>query len=172
MGHISPSQVNTNDSIVKGLWNDPVNTITNEFNGNIDDSNIKIGAAIATAKLATDAGITRGMLQNGLIRYRQGSTTGDNSWQTPGGNNTDVSTKTTFIQAGSSVGTGSGDFAITFPVAFTQVPLIVATVTSASGANAVVQITIVTTTTFTCRVHRNADNVDVAENFNWIAIGQ
>jgi hypothetical protein len=68
MGLISPTQVNTNDAIVKGLWNDPINTIANEFNGNIDNANIKSGAAIATAKLASDAGITAGMIGTGAIK--------------------------------------------------------------------------------------------------------
>ncbi len=36
----------------------PLNTIYNEFNGNIDNANIKSAAAIATSKLADDAGIT------------------------------------------------------------------------------------------------------------------
>jgi hypothetical protein len=40
----------------------PINTIVSEFNGNIDNANIKTGAAIATSKLASDAGITSGML--------------------------------------------------------------------------------------------------------------
>lgn len=43
-------------------YNTPITTIVNEFNGNIDNANIKTGAAIATAKLATDAGIVYGML--------------------------------------------------------------------------------------------------------------
>lgn len=67
MGTISPSQVNTGDAIVKDLWNNPINTITNEFNGNIDNANIKVGAAIATSKLAADAGITAAMISPGAI---------------------------------------------------------------------------------------------------------
>ena len=38
--------------------NTPINTIVNEINGNLDNSTIKAGAAIATSKLADDAGIT------------------------------------------------------------------------------------------------------------------
>lgn len=38
--------------------NTPINTIVNEVNGNLDNANIKSGAAIATSKLADDAGIT------------------------------------------------------------------------------------------------------------------
>lgn len=43
-------------------YNTPITTIVNEINGNLDNANIKTGAAIATAKLATDAGIVKGML--------------------------------------------------------------------------------------------------------------
>lgn len=45
----------------------PLNTIVSEFNGNIDNANIKTGAAIATSKLATDAGIVTGMLADGTV---------------------------------------------------------------------------------------------------------
>src|SRR4051812_42420252 len=38
--------------------NTPITTIVTELNGNIDNANIKTGAAIATSKLADDAGIT------------------------------------------------------------------------------------------------------------------
>lgn len=39
-------------------YNTPITTIVNEVNGNLDNANIKGGAAIATSKLADDAGIT------------------------------------------------------------------------------------------------------------------
>lgn len=39
-------------------YNTPITTIVNEVNGNLDNANIKSGAAIATSKLADDAGIT------------------------------------------------------------------------------------------------------------------
>lgn len=38
--------------------NTPLTTLANEINGNLDNSNIKSGAAIATSKLADDAGIS------------------------------------------------------------------------------------------------------------------
>jgi hypothetical protein len=58
MGVISPSQSNPGDEITASRINTPVNQIAAEFNGNIDNANIKAGAAIATSKLADDAGIT------------------------------------------------------------------------------------------------------------------
>lgn len=39
-------------------YNTPITTVVNEINGNLDNTNIKTGAAIATSKLADDAGIT------------------------------------------------------------------------------------------------------------------
>lgn len=47
--------------------NTPITTIVNEFNGNIDNDNIKSGAAIATSKLASDNGIAAGMLSSSAI---------------------------------------------------------------------------------------------------------
>jgi hypothetical protein len=45
----------------------PLNTIVSEFNGNIDNANIKSGAAIATSKLASDAGIATGMIADAAV---------------------------------------------------------------------------------------------------------
>lgn len=39
-------------------YNTPITTIVNEFNGNIDNDNIKTAAAISTAKLASDGFLT------------------------------------------------------------------------------------------------------------------
>jgi hypothetical protein len=48
-------------------YNTPLNTVVNEFNGQIDNANIKTGAAIATSKLASDAGIVAGMIAPGAV---------------------------------------------------------------------------------------------------------
>ena len=57
MGLITVPQVSDGDTAEASDINTPVNTIANEFNGNIDNANIKSGAAIATSKLADDGGI-------------------------------------------------------------------------------------------------------------------
>lgn len=44
----------------------PLNTIYNEFNGNIDNSNIKAGAAISTSKLADDVVTTPKILDDAV----------------------------------------------------------------------------------------------------------
>lgn len=52
MGLISPAQVQDGTTSVNAAAvNNPINTIANEFNGNIDDANIKPGAAIAGSKV-------------------------------------------------------------------------------------------------------------------------
>lgn len=48
-------------------YNTPITTIVNEFNGNIDNNNIKGAAGIATSKLADDAGITTAKVADAAI---------------------------------------------------------------------------------------------------------
>ena len=68
MGLISPVQAADGTTPVNAASvNNPINTIANEFNGNIDNSNIKAAAAIATAKLASDNGILAAMLSSSAI---------------------------------------------------------------------------------------------------------
>lgn len=43
-------------------YNTPITTIVNEINGALDNSNISASAAIATSKIATDAGLPAGAL--------------------------------------------------------------------------------------------------------------
>ena len=45
----------------------PLTTIANEINGNLDNANIKVGAAIGTAKLADDAGITTAKIADAAV---------------------------------------------------------------------------------------------------------
>lgn len=56
-------------------YNTPITTIVNEFNGNIDNANIKTGAAIATSKLADDAGISAAKLADGAVTGSKLATT-------------------------------------------------------------------------------------------------
>lgn len=48
-------------------YNTPITTIVNEINGNLDNANIKSGAAIATSKLADDAGVTTAKIADGAV---------------------------------------------------------------------------------------------------------
>lgn len=67
MGTISVSLPSDGTTADVADYNTPVTTIVNEFNGNIDNANIKTGAAIATSKLADDAGITGAKLATSAI---------------------------------------------------------------------------------------------------------
>lgn len=55
MGLISPTQVSDGTTADASDVNNPINTIANEFNGNIDNSNIKTAAAISGSKLADNS---------------------------------------------------------------------------------------------------------------------
>jgi hypothetical protein len=67
VGLISVSQSADGETAEAADINGPVNTIANEINGNLDNANIKTAAAIATSKLATDAGISTGMVADAAI---------------------------------------------------------------------------------------------------------
>lgn len=54
MSLISPAQISDGTTIDAADVNNPINTIANDYNGNIDNSNIKSAAAIDGAKVATN----------------------------------------------------------------------------------------------------------------------
>lgn len=138
-------------------------------NKTIDASSNTI-SSIGTTSLSDDA-VTAAKLQYGTVRSRQGGTTGDNNWYSSGTSNTDTTAKAVFTQVG-RIGTSAGaDTTVTFPSAFTYTPIVVAITSSAGGANSFAIVTATTTTTFTCRCI-NDGGARVAENINWIAIGQ
>lgn len=55
MGLISPAQVSDGTTADASDVNSPINTIANEFNGNIDNANIKSAAAIDGSKIASNS---------------------------------------------------------------------------------------------------------------------
>jgi len=55
MGLISPTQVTDGTTADASDVNNPINTIANEFNGNIDNANIKTAAAIDGTKIASSS---------------------------------------------------------------------------------------------------------------------
>lgn len=61
MAQVSVSLPSDGDTIEVADYNTPINTIITDYNGNIDNSNIASGAAIAGSKLA-DGGITNAKL--------------------------------------------------------------------------------------------------------------
>lgn len=130
-------------------------------------ANLVADASITTAKLVNDA-VTDAKLIYGKVRSRQGGSATD--WSTAGTTTYDYSGTDTFIQTGTRAIT-TDNFVITFPTAFNQVPNVVATVSTAASANAWVEITARTATTFTVRVI-NQTAVQTTETITWIAVGQ
>lgn len=124
-------------------------------------------ANVTTAKVA-DTNITNAKLKYGMIRYRQNGNSGDAAWNVNGSTNTDTSAKDTFIQAGTVVPAGLTTN-ITFPTAFTQVPLVFVTPAGSSGNfSAGWYIVLESTTGFSFVA---ADYTHVT-GIRWMAIGQ
>lgn len=68
MAIISPAQISDGTTIDAADVNNPINTIANEFNGNIDNNNIKTAAAIDGSKIA-DNSISASKLQNAAVGW-------------------------------------------------------------------------------------------------------
>lgn len=150
-------------------YNTPITTITNEINGNLENANIKAGAAIDGSKLADDS-ITAAKLATGQVYRRQGGDASD--WSVAGTTTYDVSATDVKIQAGSVVAT-SADFTITFPVAYTNKPLVFLSTNSASSVNAFprYKISTITNTTVAVTLITDAGAVSTTESVAWLAMG-
>jgi len=125
---------------------------------------------IATADIANDA-VTAAKMIYGTVRNRQGGTTGDDSWTTPGTSNTDTTAKNIFSQVGCVNSSASAGVTVTFPIAFSQKPVVFLTALTNDTGN-VYGIAISTTTTNFSLTAIDAGNNRRAETFNWLAIGQ
>lgn len=179
MGTISVSLPSDGQTADAADYNTPVTTIVNAINGGLDNANIASGAAIATSKLADDAGVTTAKIANdavtdaklvyGKVRSRQGGSA--TNWSTVGTTTYDYSATNTFIQCGTILSNASPK-TITFPTAFTQIPLVIGTVSSTAAANCFVKIGTVTTTTVQIQVITADNTASTAENVNWLAIGE
>lgn len=121
--------------------------------------------------IANDA-VKSAKLFYGLIRNRQGSTTGDNTWLTNGTNNTATDGKDVFIQVGSVAGSSGGTVTVTFPTAFTVAPLVLATnnTLASNAANPVIHSISASQFVFTNRDVGTGSNTN--EGISWLAVGQ
>lgn len=72
MANISVSLPSDGQTADVADYNTPINTIVNEFNGNIDNSNIKSGAAIDGSKLAS-GGVGTTQLADGSVTFAKTS---------------------------------------------------------------------------------------------------
>lgn len=188
MGVISPAQISDGTTMDGADVNNPINTIANEFNGNIDNNNIKTGAAIATAKLASDAGITDAMITASTITGTKLAGTYRLTRQNDTANVTEATAK---IYTGWGVITPGvaavASETVTFPAAFTSAPIVIltsggdnASLTTYGSGGANVKDTIVgeaisvTTTQFTARLQARDNTNWAAGNtvfYQWFAIG-
>lgn len=84
------------------------------------DSSKVVDGSIVSGDLSATAGITDGQLVNGKVANRQGGSA--TNWSTSGTNNYVPSASK--IQCGAGQTNGSGTLTITFPVAFSDVPLV------------------------------------------------
>lgn len=166
MSIISVTNVNDGDAVTAASVNNQVNTIVNDYNGNITAPNLATGA-VTTAKIAA-ANVTAAKLLYGTVRQRQGGATGDASWLTNGTSNTDTSAKDVFIQVGNAAAS-SQSTTITFPVAFNQVPLVLVTPSGSSGNFSAGWYLVTQTTTSFIFVAQDYTKVT---GISWIAIGQ
>lgn len=147
--------------------------------GGLTTDTLNSSGATTIAGLFTPAGgvanntISPASLLNGLIAQRQGGTTGNASWQTNGTSNTNTSTTNVFIQVG--VGNiSANETAVTFPVAFNQIPIVIGAPNTATSQNSSFRARSVTTTGFIALLTNNstASTPVTNENFAWVAIGQ
>ena len=119
----------------------------------------------------TDDTVKSAQMLYGMVRARQGGTTGDASWATVGTSNTDTSSKDVFIQVGSRAITAAPT-TITFPNAYSQVPMVFATTYLPTSVNAFTEITAITTTTFSMRMFTDTGVAATTEFAFWMAVGQ
>lgn len=114
--------------------------------------------------------ITAANILYGKLRKRQGGSA--TNWGTTGTNSYDYSAVDVFTQAGSIALTNGAGITVTFPQAFNQVPIVVASVSSANAANGFVVVKSITATTFLIYHINTAGSATTSETANWIAIGQ
>lgn len=136
----------------------PIQRASDNQTSKVTGSNLLPADSVASSKMLY-----------GMVRNRQGGTTGDNSWYTTGTSNTNTDAKDAFWQVGSKA--TSGDTTVTFPTTYNQVPVVYAGTATAAGFNVFTVITNVTTTGFTYR-QIDAGGAARDESIMWMAVGQ
>jgi len=128
-----------------------------------------LGANSVTTSSITNQSITGTKLINGIIKRRKGGSASD--WNTNGTTVVDTSTSDVVFQTGSALNTNA-DVAVTFPVAFTNKPMVIVGMMSANGINGTVRAFNITTIGFTFRVLDTTWALAASsEDIGWIAIG-
>lgn len=126
-----------------------------------------LDANVTTAKVADDA-ITDAKLVNGKVYRRQG---GDaNNWSSVGTTTYDVSGSDVKIQTGCIFNNASPKV-ITFPVAFTNTPTVMASVVSVNSTSCFAIASGVSNSSFSCQVYDHTGATNNGQDVAWIAIG-
>lgn len=168
MSTISVTNISDGDAVTAASINNQVNTVVNDYNGNITSANLASNAV--TAAKITAANVTDAKLVYGKVRSRQGGST--TNWQTTGTTTYDYSATDVFIQTG-SVACTSGAITVTFPTAFAQIPVVYASTTSAGTANTTTIVKSITATNFVIyQLVVSTGAGATTETANWIAVGQ
>lgn len=142
-------------------------TIADFTNSPHDHGDADDGGQIVSGAIPADA-INDSQMIFGKVRSRQGGSATD--WSSQGTSSFDPSATNTFVQVGAIIATAGSYKTVTFPTAFSQVPVVIAAPSSASGF-----------TTFVTTRNHTATGFDFAcfditataraEEINWIAIG-
>ena len=119
--------------------------------------------AVESAKIKADA-VTADKLVNGLVYRRQGGSA--TIWEAVGTTTYDTSAVNAKIQCGTRA-VGATQVDVTFPVAFTYAPIVLAVPQRGANAYSAFYVASVATTGFSF-ISQTYANVD---NFYWIAIG-
>jgi hypothetical protein len=146
--------------------NTPLSTIYNDYNGNITSANLAANSVTTTQ--ITDDNVTDAKLVNGKVYRRQGGSASD--WDTVGTTTYDTSGTDIKIQSG-TIFNNAAPKTITFPVAFTNKPLVIVSVSSINTTSCFAIVGTITASSFTCYVYDNTGSPNGDQNVNWVAIG-
>jgi len=149
----------------------PNTTVTVDGGGVYTVANAAISANFYTSGIVAQ-GFALGQFLNGLVKHRQGGTSGDGAWNTNGTNNTNVSPKNVKIQVGTCTSGAGGVGSVTFPEAFTQAPIVIAMVISGSNGFWCQLDSAASTTGFTITCWSSTTGLTANKVISWIAIGQ
>lgn len=167
MSTISVNNINDGDAVTASSVNSQINTIVNDYNGNIDSTNLAPGS-VGTSEVLDD-NITDAKLVYGKVRSRQGGSA--TNWSAAGTTTYDYSGTNTFMQVG-TIANDASPKAITFPTAFNQIPVVFVQVITGVGVSCYAIASSITATNFACQVVTDTGAANTAQTINWFAIGQ
>lgn len=150
-GHTTPTLVSVGGlSISNGVLN---------TNNSVKTSNLQ------------DQSVSSQKMKNGMVLYRQGGTSGVGPWDSPGTTNTQTQNYDSFIQVGSAF-VVVDTMTITFPVAFTQRPIVILTCYVQVTKSFAILNGPISTTQFEMSVINTSGAYVHGEYVTWMAIGQ